>query len=192
MKSRIRTFVAVQISAETRRRAGNLIERLRAAGADVKWVAPENLHLTLKFLGDVDAQEIPDVCRAIQTALADRAPFEFEVRGAGAFPKPDRPRTVWLGVTEGQDDLIAMNDRLEKPLAKLGFRRENRAFTPHLTIGRVRGGGPNVAALAELIGKNADFDARRTEVSEAVVFASHLDRSGPTYEPLARAQLAGG
>ncbi len=191
MKQRIRTFVAVDIDSAVRDRVAGLVGRFRAAGADVKWVQPQNLHITLKFLGDVDAKEIHRVCGAVQDAVADAAPFEFEVRGAGAFPKPNRPRTVWLGIAQGQEEMIDLNQRIEPALEKLGFRREARRFQPHLTIGRVRRGGPAVAELGKLIGEQADVELGLTKVPEVIVFSSELDRSGPTYEALARAPLAG-
>ena len=191
MKQKVRTFVAVQISSAVRGGARRLIERFRAAGAEVKWVAPENLHITLKFLGDVDAKEIHRVCKAVQDAVADAAPFEFEVRGAGAFPKPNRPRTVWLGIAQGSEEMIDLNKRIEPALEKLGFRREARRFQPHLTIGRVRRGGPAVAELGRLIGEQADVEVGLTKVGEVIVYSSQLGRSGPTYEALARAPLGG-
>jgi 2'-5' RNA ligase len=189
MKQRIRTFVAVEIGSAIRDCAAELIDEFRAAGADVKWVEPQNLHITLKFLGDVDSREIHHVCQAVQGAVAEVAPFEFEVRGAGAFPNAKRPRTVWLGVGEGHEELVDLNRRVEKPLEKLGYRREARRYQPHLTIGRARRGGPGVVELGNLIREHADFDLGRTTVSQVVVFSSQLDRSGPTYEALARAPL---
>lgn len=191
MKQRIRTFVAVEISSAVRQLVAELIDEFRTAGADAKWVEPQNLHVTLKFLGDVDANEIHQPCRAVQEAVADFAPFEFAVQGAGAFPNVSRPRTVWLGIGQGNEELVALNRRIELPLEKLGFRREARRYKPHLTIGRVRRGGPGVAELGALIRHYADFDAGRTTVSQVLVFSSRLDRSGPTYESLARAPLGG-
>jgi 2'-5' RNA ligase len=145
----------------------------------------------LKFLGDVDAKETHRVCQAVQDAVADAAPFEFEVRGAGAFPKANRPRTVWVGGGHGSEAMIELNRRIEAGLAKLGFRKEARRFQPHLTIGRVRRGGPAVAELGKLIGERADVELGLTKVHEVIVFSSQLDRSGPTYEALARAPLGG-
>ncbi|MEX0613311.1 MAG: RNA 2',3'-cyclic phosphodiesterase, partial [Pirellulales bacterium] len=97
----IRTFIAVNASPEIRQAAGRLADRLRSAAGDVKWVGPENLHWTLQFLGDVDELEIPAVCSAVSTAVAPIESFDLEARGAGAFPAPDRPRTLWLGAGAG-------------------------------------------------------------------------------------------
>ena len=95
---KIRTFVAVELSPETRSAAARLIERLRPAGAKVSWVKADNMHLTLKFLGDVPNVEIPAVCQAVAASSMNIAPFEIECGGAGAFPDARKPRTIWLGV----------------------------------------------------------------------------------------------
>ena len=191
MKQTIRTFVAVEITSAVRGRAGVLIEQLRAAPADVKWVATQNLHLTLKFLGDVDSRETARVCEAVGQAAADVEPFKLEVCRAGAFPNARRPRTLWLGCGDGQQEMIALHGHVEKPLKKLGFRPDHRRFHPHLTIGRVRGGRMGVTELGQRLEQQADFKAGRIKVSEVVVFSSQLDRTGPIYEALSRAKLGG-
>jgi 2'-5' RNA ligase len=191
MKDTIRTFVAVEIDAAVRQRAGELIEQLRGSGADVKWVEVENLHLTLKFLGEVRSREIPQVCEAVERAAAGAERFELELSGAGAFPNVRRPRTVWLGAGKGSEEMVLLHKEVEAALGKLGFRPEQRRFQPHLTIGRVRRGGPAVAELGQLIEQRADFFAGRADVQQVVVFSSQLDRSGPTYEALSRARLGG-
>ena len=191
MKSTIRTFVAVEINAAIRERAGKLIESLRSAPAEVKWVDVNNLHLTLKFLGDVPSREIAQVCRAVERGAAETAPFGLEICGAGAFPNARRPRTLWLGVGAGEAEMVALHGHLEKPLKKLGYRTEHRRFHPHLTIGRVRRGGLGVTDLGELVEQRADFPAGEVKVSQVVVFSSRLDRTGPTYEALGRAKLGG-
>ncbi len=191
MKQTVRTFVAVETGAAIRGRAEELIETFRAAGADVKWVEPRNIHLTLKFLGDVQMRETARVCEAVQKATADVAPFEIEIRAAGAFPHPGRPRTVWLGAAEGEEQMQALHRAVESALGKLGFRKDARRFSTHLTIGRVRRGGSGVAELGELIRRGADFHAGRMTVAELVVFSSRLGPSGPTYEALGRAKLGG-
>jgi 2'-5' RNA ligase len=192
MGQKIRTFVAATISEPVRLAAEGLVAEFRAAGADVKWVDRANMHLTLKFLGDVDAQEIRAVCRAVEASVADVEPFELQIRGAGAFPNVKRPRTVWLGAGQGADAVSALAERVESALAKLGFRKESRRFHPHLTVGRVRRGGPGVSELAELLREHEDRLIGHTTVSEVTTFSSQLDRSGPTYEALGRAKLGAG
>ena len=185
----IRTFIAVETSAAVRQRAVELIERLRLSQADVKWVEPHHLHLTLKFLGDVPAANTADICGAIADVTQQLQPLEISFRGAGAFPDPHRPRTVWLGVDGGLEPLTELAAAIEQRLADLGYPREARHFHPHLTLGRVRGGGPTLRDLARLIRENTAFEAGLTEIHEVLTFASHLDRTGPTHEALSCARL---
>jgi 2'-5' RNA ligase len=185
----MRTFVAVEIDDAVRRRAAGLIDRLRAEVEGVSWVAPQNLHLTLKFLGEVDDARLPEVCRAVQAAVAAVGPFDFEVRGLGAFPRVQRPNNVWLGGGAGTEALAGLADRVESALKKLGFPREGKAFQPHLTLGRVRRGGPAATALARRIAENASFNAGQSRIREVVVFSSQLSPQGAIYTPVCRALL---
>jgi RNA 2',3'-cyclic 3'-phosphodiesterase len=188
----IRTFIAVAIAPDVKQRAAELIQRLRASRADVKWVEPPNMHLTLKFLGDVLAANTAAVCAAVTEVAQGFAPLSLSFRGAGAFPDANRPRTVWLGLERGAQELSELALTLEEMLADLGYPKEDRSFHPHLTLGRVRNAGPALKELTHFIRENAEFDAGVTEVREVIVFASHLDRAGPTYEALGRAPLGGG
>ncbi len=192
MQRTVRTFVAVEISHEVRSRAARLIAQLEPLADKVRWVRPEHLHLTLKFLGDVDLREVPQVCDTIAAAIADLPPFLLRIAGAGAFPTLAKPRTVWLGADEGVSEMQGLHDRIDAALSELGFRQEHRRFRPHLTIGRVRGeGGAGISALAEALAQQQDFVAGMVDVGEVVTFSSELDRSGPTYEALATAELTG-
>jgi 2'-5' RNA ligase len=189
--AKVRTFVAVEIDPTVRRKAEQLIGTFRKAQADVKWVEFQNLHLTLKFLGDVRMEETAEVCAAVAWAAADVTPFELEIRGAGAFPNPGRPRTLWLGCQQGTAQLTDLQRRIEAGLEKLGFRPEARSFTPHLTIGRARSGGPGTEELGRLLQQHAEYEVGRSDVAEVTVFASQLGPQGPTYTPLSHAPLEG-
>jgi RNA 2',3'-cyclic 3'-phosphodiesterase len=189
MPDTVRTFIAVEISEAVHDRALALAEMLRGAKAEVKWVERHNMHLTLKFLDEVPLSEIARVCEAVQRGVAGVEPFELEIRGAGAFPSPGRPRTLWLGGGAGSEQMGALFGRIEAALAKLRYRKEPRRFAPHLTIGRVRGQGPALAELGNLIRQHADFAAGRSFIDEVVVFSSRLGPQGPTYEALGRARL---
>jgi 2'-5' RNA ligase len=191
MASQVRTFIAVEITGGIRTRAKKLIEQLARSGANVKWVEPENLHLTLAFLGEVPVLEIPDVCDTVQASIGDFEPFEIDVCGVGAFPDLRRPRTIWLGVGDGAEEMVALHDTLEKGLTKLGFRGENRRFRPHLTLGRVRQSPMGLGELAQTIGQLKDLHVEAMEVAEVVVFSSRLDRGGSEYEPLGTIELKG-
>ena len=191
MNRTVRTFVAVEISSEIRTRAAQLMARLNTTSAKVRWVEPHNMHLTLKFLGDVDLLEIPELCQAVSDAVANLPPFEIEARGAGVFPDLHSPRTVWLGIGRGTDEMVELHAAVERGLTGLGFRRDQRRFRPHLTLGRVRGTGPGNRDLAERVAEQADFAGGVASVEAVVVFSSELGRDGPTHEALATAMLNG-
>jgi 2'-5' RNA ligase len=184
-----RTFIAVTISPEIRQAAGELADLLRPAAGDVKWVEPENLHWTLQFLGDVDALEIPAVCSAVSAAVTEVESFDVEARGAGAFPAPDRPRTLWLGAGAGAQAMVALHGAIQRKLKRLGYRAEQRRFVPHITLGRAGRKSPPRPLIRELAGL-AEFDAGSMLVDEVTVFASKLTTEGPQYEVVARAPLA--
>jgi 2'-5' RNA ligase len=191
MQRSVRTFIAVEISSEVQIRAARLIAKLEATGANVRWVKPEHMHLTLKFLGDVDLREIPEVCAAVERATADVPPFSLRLVGAGAFPNLSHPRTVWIGADEGADEIDALHKALDASLAEIGFRAEQRRFRAHLTIGRVRNADRGMAELAQVLAEHADYVAGVIDVDEVVTFSSELDRGGPIHEPLATAELGG-
>ncbi len=187
----LRTFVAVEIDDSVRWRVAELIERLRAAVDGVSWVAPQNLHITLKFLGDVAGPRVAEVAQAVRQAVRLATPFEFESRGLGAFPRIERPNTLWIGCGEGAEALVALADRLDWALSPLGFARESRPLVPHLTLGRLRRGGKAPANLVRIFRENAGFVAGRSRVHHVVLFSSQLTPKGAIYSPLDRADLNG-
>jgi 2'-5' RNA ligase len=187
MKQIIRTFVAVETDLPSRSEVEQFIREVRDTSVNVSWVQPENRHLTLKFLGDVDLSDTYEVCQAVQRAVEGMEPFEMEVRGIGAFPDARRPRTLWMGAGEGAETMIALADRVEEQLHRLGYRREPRRFQPHLTLGRVRGG--RSSELGPLLEKYADLEIGQISVDEVIVFSSTLERTGPIYDPIGRALL---
>lgn len=156
----------------------------------MSWVAPENFHLTLKFLGGVDEARVTAVAGALHEAAAPHAAFDIEIVGLGAFPSATRPRVLWAGVRAGHDALAALADAVDGALARLGFPREERAFSPHVTLARVREprrapalAGALSAAAAQLFG--------RVVVREATLMRSQLSPRGARYTPLAAAPLSG-
>jgi 2'-5' RNA ligase len=184
-----RTFIAVSASPEIRRSAQKLVELLRPAAGDVRWVAPDNLHWTLQFLGDVEEVEIPTVCSAVSTAVAELESFDLEARGAGAFPAADRPRTLWLGAGAGAQAMVALHAFIQKQLDRLGYRGEHRRFVPHITLGRAGRKGRPRPLVRELAGL-AEFDGGSMPVDQVTVYASRLGPTGSTYEVLSHSPLA--
>jgi 2'-5' RNA ligase len=187
--ARIRTFIAVELDDAVRVRASTLIDKLRTCGTNVKWVERDKMHLTLKFLGDVDEREVNNVCVTVTKAVSGFGPFSIHCAGASAFPEVARPRTPWLGVGDGAEELCRLQKNVEDALFGLGYPKEARQFHPHLTLGRSKVGGPSLRELSQLIQKLADYDAGISMVDEVIVMSSFLERSGPIYHPLARIQL---
>lgn len=186
---RLRTFIAVELGTRAVTRAQQLIRRFQEAGVEANWVPPEQMHLTLKFLGEILESEVVDVCRVVAKAAMEVEPFEMTVRGAGAFPSAENPKTLWLGIEDGAEELVALQQHVEQALHKdLRFPRERRQFVPHLTIGRVKR-TENADALMEILAAAADFEADLTVVEEVTTFSSFLTRNGPIYEALAHAPL---
>jgi len=188
--STIRTFIAVELSADVCRRAADLVARLAQTDVKAKWVDSDNMHLTLKFLGDVPKDQIRTLCSKVADAVIGIPAFSIDCRGAGAFPRISRPRTIWLGVGQGTEDLVRLQAAIDKAVAKIGFPRDGRKYKPHLTLGRVRGGGPGISALGELVEQNSDFVAGECSIGQVILFASELTPQGPIYTVLGQAQLA--
>ncbi|MCE9560434.1 MAG: RNA 2',3'-cyclic phosphodiesterase [Planctomycetes bacterium] len=189
--SRTRTFIAVEIGDEILDNAVDLQTALAKCGAEVKWVEQESMHITLLFLGEVDDRELHSVCRAVQDVAAREAAFALRVAGVGAFPTPRRPKVAWAGITDGADDLKRLHDKLETKMLDLGcYRTEERGYTPHLTLGRVKSEADGLTLAPELA-KRLTWSGGRTVVDEVLVFSSELERGGPVYTVLGRGKLMG-
>lgn len=189
---RIRSFIAIELAGSVTARAKGLVEKLKTPGVDVNWMSPGHMHLTLKFLGNVADGDIPEICQVVGKAVGEIEPFEIICRGLRSFPTLEEIRTLWIGIEQGIDELRELQAAVDEALKReMGFAKEARGFTPHLTIGRVKGGTPEgLAELAAKLEQLSDYDADLSVVEEAVIFASFLGRSGPRYEALAHCPLA--
>jgi 2'-5' RNA ligase len=187
--ARLRTFLAIDLGKAIRDRCLALQETLARGGAEVKWVEEENLHLTLLFLGEVEDRDLPPLCQAVADCCALHDPFTMSVESVGCFPNPRRPRIVWVGVGAGSAEVVALHDALEPPLMELGcYRREERSYTPHITLGRVRG-EHSTSALASALARQAKWMGGETDVRQVRVLSSELTPQGPIYTVLSRANL---
>lgn len=185
----IRAFVAIALDQALHSALARVEDSLKAqapAGA-VKWVPAENIHVTLKFLGDIPAGRIEEVKGALEAALAGVPPFAFDVQGLGCFPNPRRPRVLWVGIDEPTHALLHLQARVEEELAKLGFAPEDRPFSPHLTLGRVRREArpSDLRVLGQLIEEAKVGRLGRQEVRSLSLFRSDLRPAGAVYTPLA-------
>ena len=184
----IRTFVAIQPSADALEGIAAIQEELRGAGADVRWVKPEAMHLTLQFLGDVRESEIAGVERSLSSSFAEQEPFDVECRGLGVFPNQRKPRTLWVGLFgEGLGQLA---ERTEIALAPLGFPPADREFRPHLTLGRLRSmHGFDAVAAALRSSSERSFGSSR--IDRTILYRSDLRPTGSIYTVLATFPFAG-
>jgi 2'-5' RNA ligase len=183
----IRTFICIEVPKSIREQIGALQQTVGGHDAKISWVKPSNIHLTLKFLGDVTATRIPAVSSAVERAARLSRTFEIEVGGAGCFPSANRPRVFWVGLTAVPDGLVRLHALIEEELAGEGFAPDTRKFSPHLTIGRVRlpKNAPRVAE--DLI--STGFEPEIFQTTEVVVMRSDLNPSGSIYSPISTCRL---
>ena len=163
-----RLFVAVPLDEAARGRVEALVETVRATepeGGGVRWVRLEGVHVTLRFLGPTPEARLPDIVAAVRAAAASSSRMRIRIAGAGSFPSPDRPRTLWLGVTDGADGLAGLASRLDDGLVDAGWERERRPFRAHLTLARADGVRSGPAAVAAL-----------TATAEGVAIDAAIDR----------------
>ena len=185
----MRCFVAIELSKKIRSQLAGLQRRLAAADAGIRWVKPEHLHVTIKFLGEVEDGAMRSVCRAIAEAARLCQPFDLRVAGAGCFPRQGRDvRVVWAGLTEPSGELQRCHEWLDAALEPLGIPAESRPFSFHVTLGRARSPRKAAGLRARLDGF-ADFDAGAQSVGEMVFFESRLQKTGPEYTVLVRERL---
>jgi len=188
----VRCFIAIGLPDEVKTGLKDIQAQLKSGGqTSVKWVDPYSIHLTLKFLGGVDAAKIAPISAAMEEAAKEIALFSLRVEGLGAFPNLKRVQVVWVGVGGEVDKLAHLQQRLESNLAVLGFAPEKRHFSPHLTLARVRDRASlgEREGLGELIA-GTEFEASRSFPVEAVnLMKSQLTREGAIYSRISAAAL---
>jgi 2'-5' RNA ligase len=190
-----RTFLALDLEEATLDRMEIARRGLDAPGAGARWVARENLHLTLLFLGDVADEVLPQVCDLSAGAAGFVKPFEYEVRGLLAVPPAGALRMIWAGVEDPSGHLAELQAHLAAAMAGLGLREEERGFRPHITLARIKSmapqgrGGKAAQALRQETKAYAETSFGTQFAEEVVVYGSQLTQEGPIYTPLARAPL---
>jgi 2'-5' RNA ligase len=188
----IRTFIAIELPPELKAELTRLQNKLRSScGNSARWVDPNSIHLTLKFLGNVPLDKVDEVVKAIEKAEVGTPPFQITVRGCGCFPNALRPQVAWVGLT---GDLKSLNDlvrKLDTTLARLGFKPEGRAFTPHLTLARLRDTASPVErqAIGEAVGRCPIEISTPVDASEICLMRSELTPRGSIYTRLATVKL---
>lgn len=184
----IRAFIAIELPEEIHEGLKKLQNELKDRMRDVRWTKYENVHLTLKFLGDTETKKIDAIGKALQDIADSFSPFVISLAGIGAFPNSRKPSVIWTGINKGINETISLANQIEKAMEKFGFEREKRSFKPHLTIGRVR----EIKYPSELkatldnsnIGEIGKFTADRISLKK-----SQLDPAGSIYTTLFEASF---
>ena len=184
----IRAFIAIELPDEVKETVALIIKRLRPAQYRyVKWVAPTGTHLTIKFLGNISSDQLPQITDIMKTAAQKVPLIELRLGGLGMFPNEQRPRVIWVALEGNTEPLAIMQREIEKALEPLGFATENRAFTPHLTLGRVRDNASSddrkeIGGVVKT--KKIDYDASFT-LRELSLMKSTLTPTGAIYNRMA-------
>jgi 2'-5' RNA ligase len=189
--STIRTFLAIEIPKEILEQLERVQYRLgRSMTGVIRWSKMSSVHLTLKFFGSITERDIRAIDDTLKTKAPSFVPFAVAVGTMGVFPGLSRPRVLWVGLTEGMEELTALQAAIEQALEAEGFAREDRPYRPHLTLGRMKT-DRRIEGLEKAIESHRDFSAGSFKAREMVLFRSDLKPTGPVYTPLGRYPLGG-
>lgn len=182
----MRAFIAIELAQNIKTALGALQEELKKSGADVKWVEPRNIHLTLKFLGEINETQIQKISLIIEKIASEQIPFTIHLSSIGAFPKPDYPRVIWVGIDRGDKETQDIAKRIEEATALIGIPKEERAFSSHITIARVRSDLNRQKLTADLVrlANNAEKINYDFQAEKITLFKSTLSPKGALYEIL--------
>jgi RNA 2',3'-cyclic 3'-phosphodiesterase len=180
----MRTFIAIELPQEIKDSLGRLQTKLKAAGADVKWVEPKNIHLTIKFLGEIAEPTKDQVSAVLEKICRSRKAFEITLSSCGAFPNISSPRVIWIGVDQGNSQVKEIAQAVETDLSVIGIPEEEREFSSHITLGRTRS-SKNRPELATLLSEISLKPLKEQfPASKLTLFKSTLTPRGPVYEVL--------
>jgi len=185
---KIRSFIAINIPQEIKTKIAEIQRKLKETRADVKWVNPEGIHLTLKFLADIEKSQVKEILSAIKTASEGVKSFSLEIASVGAFPKVEYPRVLWIGINDETNTLKPLWQRTEENLSKLGFDKEERDFNPHLTLGRVKS-LKGKEKLISLMLQSKDLSIGRFDVKRISLMQSVLKPDGAEYSEIGKVEL---
>lgn len=184
----VRTFLAIDLPDSILKAIGTIIQSWRLRGANVRWIVPERMHLTLKFLGEVEANLIPLIIERCESVSINTTEFSLELGETGVFPTAKRPRILWIGIYGDTKALCILQEGIEDTLAGIGIPRDERPFVPHLTVGRIR----SQRGIHRLIGPflRTEIPLISFRVTSLSLYKSTLTPKGPVYELLGRCPLA--
>lgn len=180
----VRAFLAVDLPEEMTRGIAAIQNRLKKQfGGGVRWVRPEGIHLTLKFFGDIPLSAVETIGGVVNENVRGLSPLALQVRKIGAFPNANRPRVIWLGIEGDVSRLITLQKKIDAGLQAYGFEREDRSFSPHLTLGRVKS-PKGMAGLDRMIEEADAYSAGEFQTAELILFKSDLKPDGAVYTKL--------
>ena len=182
----VRAFIAIDIPSFAKEKIADLQSGFKALGLDISWVRPSNFHLTLKFLGHVNQDQIAEIKKCLNAALADAPGFLTAIGDVGVFPSLERPRVLWVGL-ENSGSLVSLQKKIDAGLAQIGFKPESKAFTAHLTLGRIKS---KKIRLENLLKKAQKIETEPIEITSVTLYESQLTREGSIYRVLEKFKLA--
>ena len=186
----IRSFLAIEFPKPILKKIEEVQADLKSTHADVRWVSPEKIHLTLKFFGNIEESRIDLILKSIDEPIRNTLPFSLKVRGVGAFPNLKNPRVIWMGLVDGREVLVSLQKQIETQLEKVGFQPEDRPFHPHLTLGRMRS-SQGKEELVKRMERYKEEEFGDFQVERLVLFKSDLRPTGPIYTLLRELKLGG-
>jgi len=184
----MRLFIAIEIPDEVKKEMAEVQRRLKGSGVEASWPRAEGIHLTLKFLGETPESLVPDILNGMRQATGGMGPFRLQVAGSGTFPSPKNARVVWIGLSGDIEVLNRLQTGVEDAMVRLGMEREERKFTPHLTLGRIkyiRSRDKWIKALDEI----KDVTLPGFDVTAVSLMKSELKPSGAVYTEVGRVEL---
>ncbi len=188
MPETTRAFIAIELNEAVHSKIASLQSILKKSNADVKWLESGSIHLTLKFLGNMEIQKIKEIEEILNETAAGLEPFALTLKGIGAFPGLDHPRVIWVGVESGASQSKQLVKTIEEKLEIIGIPREEREFYAHITLGRVKS-QKNIHNLEKIIAATEFAAGSAVDVNHLTLFKSQLSREGPVYTPLFIAKM---
>ncbi|MFO7555107.1 MAG: RNA 2',3'-cyclic phosphodiesterase [Desulfobacterales bacterium] len=191
MSDNLRTFIAIDIPGNILSEIRELQEGIKDYGFKIRWVRPESIHLTLKFLGDIKAVKINEIAEAISKTVVRYTPISLQAKGVGVFPGIKRPQVLWVGLAGQLEPLVSLQKTLDENLETIGFPMEKRPFKGHLTMGRMKA-KIDVKKFGDVLMTFRSFESEAFTADRIILYKSELKPSGAVYTELASASLGKG
>jgi 2'-5' RNA ligase len=187
----IRSFLAFELPEEIKHIVTRVSAEIRKSSLDVRWVRPEFIHLTVVFMGDIQPEQISPMAESVKAVCSNHEPFRISLKPMGCFPNSRNPRVIWLGIGGDLERMSRFRDDLQQALSPFGIKQEERAFKPHLTLGRFKKPGKKQTELDQLLAKYGDLSSPACTLDEFVMFRSDLKPGGAVYTRMLSWPLAG-